>query len=341
MRTIFPILAVVLFLSSCEHKDLCYNHDEHAHKYHIEVQATYRYEWEERCTDYTNWVTSWPEAYTPYDALRPTKPSGLRVINYDKYDTHHITNLEPDGGIVHLTEGANDLLFYNNDTEYIVFTDMNDFATTRATTRTRTRTTYDGNPFTLASEKEETVSPPDMLFGNFYAGYIPEKVQRPTVIPVTMHPLVFTYKIRFEFEYGLHYVSLARGALSGMARAVQLSTGTTSDEVATILFDCEMRDYGPFALVNSFGAPGYPNGNYATRGEGAYALNLEVMLRNGKIVSFDIDVTKEVEAQPHGGVIVVKGLKISDEDGMEGSVGGGFDVDVNDWGEYEDIDIPL
>ena len=57
------------------------------------------------------------------------------------------------------------------------------------------------------------------------------------------------------------------------------------------------------------------------------------------MVNFDFDVTDQVNAQPHGGVIVVKGIVIKEEDGVQGS--GAFDVEVNDWGEYEDITLPL
>ena len=49
--------------------------------------------------------------------------------------------------------------------------------------------------------------------------------------------------------------------------------------------------------------------------------------------------TCEVERQPQGGVIVVSGIEISDEEGTEG--GSGFDVNVDGWGEYEDIELPL
>lgn len=177
-----------------------------------------------------------------------------------------------------------------------------------------------------------------MLYGNFISGYEALKLGEPDVIEVTMHPLVFTYKVRYEFEYGLQYVALARGALSGMAKSVHMSTGTTSDELATVLYDCEMTDFGARAYVNSFGAPGYPNGNY-TKAPGSYGLNLEVRLRNGNMKNIYFDVTDQVSKQPHGGVIVVSGIRIEDEEGMTGS--GAFDVTVNDWGEYEDIEIPL
>ena len=51
------------------------------------------------------------------------------------------------------------------------------------------------------------------------------------------------------------------------------------------------------------------------------------------------DVTDQVQAQPHGGVIVVKDIVIEAYQGMQSS--GGFDVNVSDWGEYEDISLPL
>ena len=44
-----------------------------------------------------------------------------------------------------------------------------------------------------------------------------------------------------------------------------------------------------------------------------------------------VDITEQVKAQPRGGVIVITGLEVSDEDGESG--GSGFDVEVGDWGD--------
>lgn len=335
---LYIVAIVSLTLTSCEHDPLCLTHDEHALKYHINIASTWRLDWEENVNNHIDWEANWPQDYTPYNTLRPAKPNGLRVVNNTKDGASHIFNISPDGGIVHLAEGENNMLLYNNNTEYIVFTEANQVASTRATTRTRTRATYSGNPFDTRDQEEETVNPPDMLFGNYIGGYIPEKLQDAPTVEVTLHPLVFTYKVRFEFEEGLEYVALARGALSGMAMSVHMSTGTTSDEVATILYDCEVTDFGARAFVNSFGTPGYPNPNY-TKGEPIYGLNLEVRLKNGNLKSFDFDITDQVKNQPHGGVIIVKGLKVTKEEGTANT--GGFSVDINDWGEYEDIEIPL
>ena len=191
----------------------------------------------------------------------------------------------------------------------------------------------------MDTKSENTVNQPDMLYGSYMESYVAERSIETDVIPVTMHPLVFTYLVRYEFSHGLEYVSLARGALAGMAQAVWLNSGRTSDEAATVLYDCTVEYFGTQALVRSFGIPDFPNEHYGTRAGRKYGLNLEVRLKNGKIKSFDFDVTDQVAAQPQGGVIVVKGIEISDEAGTDG--GSGFDVDVDDWGDYEDIELPL
>ena len=60
---------------------------------------------------------------------------------------------------------------------------------------------------------------------------------------------------------------------------------------------------------------------------------------NGEFKTFEFDVTDQVTEQPRGGVIVVKDIEISDEEGTEGS--GSFDVTVDGWGEYIDVELPL
>lgn len=336
MRRYLIIMVVMLIgIASCQHKDLCYDHRDHAYRYYIDVKADYRCDWEECCGG-TNWQEEWPKDYIPYDDLRPDYPEGLRVVAYNEAGENNIHNIKPEGGVITLFEGPNDLMFYNNDTEYIIFS--RNGATTRATTRTRTRTRYEGNKY-ANSEFEPTLSPPDMLFASYYEDYVPEKVIDPVDFEVTLQPLVYTYKIRYEFKEGLKYVAMAQGALTGMAASVLLNTGETSTDVASLLYDCEVTDYGVRAIVNSFGIPGFPHPSYPTRNENKHGLTLDILLRNGRDTVMEFDVTDQVNAQPHGGVIVVKDLSIPEELGQQGS--GAFDVEVDDWGEYENVELPL
>lgn len=181
---------------------------------------------------------------------------------------------------------------------------------------------------------------PDMLYGNYNKSYTSVRTSEPPLMEVTMHPLVFKYLVRYEFSKGLEYVKLTRGALSGMAASVYLNSGYTSKETATLLYDCTMEPWGAQAIITSFGVPDYPNGFYSTtRAPHSNALNLEVRLKNGIIKNFNFDVTEQINNQPQGGVIVVSGIEISDDDGKQGS--SGFDVGVDGWGEFEDVVIPL
>jgi hypothetical protein len=273
-----------------------------------------------------------------YNDLRPIVPEGVRIhVYHEKDQSENIRNLPPKGANFHFkNEGHYSLLFHNNDTEYIVYQGMNSFATAYATTRGVSRSTYFGN--SLMGEKqgdEVTVNPPDMLFGAYMDSVYVVKSTQTDTMRVTLHPLVFTYLVRYEIEEGLEHVALARGALAGMARGVNLGNGRTSKEEATVLYDAIKTDFGAQATVKSFGAPDYPNPDYS-RNPRPYALNLEVMVSDGSIQSFEFDITEQMEKQPHGGVIVVKGIKI---EAPEQSGGGGFDVGVSGWGDA--IDIPL
>ena len=69
-----------------------------------------------------------------------------------------------------------------------------------------------------------------------------------------------------------------------------------------------------------------------------YTLNLEVKLTNGTLKSFTFDITDQMQRQPRGGVIVVKDIRIEDDENLSDS---GFDVDLEDWGLLEDIIIPV
>ncbi len=337
--TQFFLAASLLMLAACDHKELCFDLESHSSDSGVNIVAQYEQEWQYDYEDYTDWASSWPESFAmDYDDLRPGLPEGLRMQVYNEDGGYSTMNLDPEGETVKMQAGEHSLLFYNNDTEYIVFDEMQSFASAKATTRTRTRSSYLGNIYKTSTDgsAEKTVNPPDMLYGSYKESYVCMSSVYDE-LPVDMHPLVFSYLIRYEFSYGLEYVAIARGALAGMAEAVWLNSGRTSDEEATLLFDCTVEEFGAQATVHSFGIPDFPNEHYATRAARSYALNLEVRLTNGKYLSFDFDVTSQVEAQPQGGVIVVDGIGISDEEGANS--GSGFSVSVDDWGEFEDIDL--
>lgn len=336
--------AAMMMLTSCNHKELCFDHDGHVPSYMTDVRVSYDYNWEQPYDGLTDWRADWSSLGFDfgYDSLLPVKPEGIRMSAYNADGTRLETNMSADGEPVYLAPGENSLLFYNNDTEYIIFNDMGSYDEASATTRGRSRSSYKGNPYYVpqsgGKNNETTVSAPDVLFGHYIDSYYQNSNMHPQTLDITMHPLVFTYMIKYEFSHGYEYVALARGALSGMAGSVYLHNGRTSDKAVTILYDCVLKPWGIQAEVKSFGIPDFPNPSYS-RGDSDFAVTLEVRLKNGKILNFYFNVTDQMRNQPHGGVIKVEGINISDSEGSGDS--SGFDVSVDDWGEYEDVPVEL
>lgn len=356
---VISALCMLMIMESCR-KDLCYNHFRTA-----SVALDWESEWER---DYgMNHPSTWNEPFHgfSYNSLRPGMPEGVTMLTYRGSGDPLTTFLDAVGGDVNIGEaGQHSSLFYNNDTEYIVLSDIATLPQARASTTTRTRSTLG----TLRSmhPDERTINPPDVLYAAFIESMPEIGIHETAPVPVRMQPLVYTYVIRYEFEHGAEHVALARGALAGMAESVYLRTGATSEEAATILYDCETTSYGAVAIVRSFGVPGFTCSyygrftgsgggvktgvqqgmktgvqEYMTRGsrEGRkYTLNLEVKLKNGKTKEFLFDVTDQLARQPRGGVIIVGGIRVEDDENLNDS---GFDVNVEDWGEEEDVDLTV
>lgn len=332
-------MAVVLFmvsmLVSCR-KDLCYDHYPV-----INISFAWEHEWER---DYGSALPAhWDSEYYgfDYDALRPTTPEWVALVRYAEGEEPDERYLAPNGGrlVVNSNESRRSYLFYNGDTEYIVFSDMASSPGAFASATSRSRSTI--SSVVERHPNSRTTNQPDNLYAAFIKNVPEVKSHEQKPLPVKMQPLVYTYIVRYEFEYGLQHVSLARGALGGMAESVYLRDGITSEESSIILFDCEMKPYGCEAHVRSFGIPGFPDEYYGrtTRPEDRpYTLNLEVMLKNGKTVEFNFDVSDQLFHQPRGGVVKVSGLRIEDEQNVFDS---GFDVDVNEWGNHDIIDLPV
>ena len=328
------MLLTATTLGGCR-EELCYDHTRRS-----AVALDYEREWER---DYGMAHTqAWDEArwHGSYDSHRPATPEGVSMTVYNADGSTTPYFLEPAGGDISLEAGKHDILFYNNDTEYIVINDAASLPDASASTTSRSRASL-----VAMHSGERTVSPPDVLYGA-YADSVPEaSLHAVTPMAVTMRPLVYTYVIRYEVTYGLDQVRLARGALAGMAEKVYLKDGHTGTESATVLFDCEPVADGDDAIiarVKSFGVPAFPGEHYgrtdaAVDPSQRFTLNLEVLLPSGTIATYEADVTDQMRLQPRGGVLTMTDLYIIDEADQEES---GFDVDIDDWGEWTDVDLP-
>ena len=330
-------VASLATFSSCR-KELCYNHFRTA-----SVSLDWEQEWER---DYgMNHLSTWDHSLHgfSYESLRPDMPSWVTMVRYMGGGNPYEFYMPVNGDDVNVGEGSDhSLLFYNNDTEYIVLSDMASVPQARATTSSRSRASL----ATMESRYPafRSANPPDVL----YAAYLekaPEiNIHEVKPLKVKMQPLVYTYVIRYEFDYGQQHISLARGALAGMAESVYLVNGVTSEDGAIVLYDCDVTTWGVEAHVRTFGVPGFPDefygrsSNSVSRAERPYTLNLEVRLRNGKTLEWDFDIADQIAKQPRGGVIRVSGIHIDDSENRFDS---GFDITVDDWGDEADIELPM
>lgn len=364
---LYSLLLMLQALAGCKHKDLYMGHDSSST---LILQVNWHLEWN---IEYLiDWETEWnPEWIMDWSKVTPPEPEGVRLVTESRENGYRqIFNLPSGGGRVTLQPGVYTALLHNNDTEYIVFETEDLVSTLTATTRSRSRSPYSEN-----NPAESTVNPPDYLFSSYSEEFHIRELEewedgeeeRIIEIDVAMHPVVFSYIIRCEFEDGKEYINEARGALSGMAGTVNLSNRRTLDDVVTVLYeDAEVSDYGVEAVVRSFGLCNFdpvptdehPNGHYYTPDgvenpdsqsrngrpradeQTRNILTLEVALKSGQTKTFEVDVTDRMREQPRGGVLLIKGLTVTPEEG-EGNHSGGFEVGVNDWGNSEEVELPL
>lgn len=336
-NTIAVALFGLMLLTACHRTELCYDHYPKA-----ALTFAWEREWER---DYgTALRAEWDAGYYgfAYDNLRPATPDWINLVKYRDNAPDGELYFQSDGGSVILKEkGDYSFLFYSGGTEYIVLSDMASLPDARASATPRSRAS-------LSYIKEQhpgtsSANPPDVIYSAFMEHVPAIAVHETRQLPIKMQPLVYTYLVRYEFEYGLEHVYLARGALAGMAESVYMRDGRTSDESTVVLYDCEIKGYGCEARVRSFGVPGFPDKYYGRSARDAarpYTLNLEVMLTNGKTLEFNFDVADQLKNQPRGGVIKVSGIRIEDEENNTPMTPGGFDVDLSGWGEV-DVDFPL
>lgn len=330
------LILVLTLLTACQRTELCYDHYPS-----LSLDLAWEHEWER---DYgMNHAATWDAAMHgfEYDDVRPVRPDWVNMVINRPDGTTTEKYLTPEGGKFNVEVGeGQSYLFYNGDTEYILLSDVATLTNARASATSRSRSglayIYEHHP------DVRSTNPPDVIYAAYIENAPSFGFHDHLSLNVKMQPLVYTYVIRYEFDYGLEHIALARGAIGGMAESVYLHNGKTTDTSSIILYDCDIKPYGCEATVRSFGIPGFPDEYYGRSDsetpDRQYSLNLEILLTNGKTTEFNYDISDQLKKQPRGGVIRVTGLRIEDQ---IGSTESGFNVDVTDWPEHDVIDLPI
>lgn len=340
-RFIYLLLCGVALLTTGCRKELVYGPEEVVPGYRMELDIDWELEWE-LGSDGLNWRDNW-DSYgfdEGYDFYRPQLPEGFGIMLYDQNGSNYTYNREmhlSTAGDAKITvdESTRALLLYSDDSEYITVSDVSVPHTAYASTNTRTRST-----FSKLHSEERTVAPPDILYGAYLEIDGLQQREGYQNYKVNFRPLVYGYVIKFAIDANKEYISQARGALAGMAEGIYLKDGRTSDTSATMLFDCDLKSYGVGTQVMTFGIPGHSLEDGVQADENSdrrYDANLEILLKNGKVLNYNFDITDQVKRQPRGGVIFLSDIEIPDDIAKEPN--SGFIPSVDDWGDMIDIDL--
>lgn len=327
-------------LTSCDHKDLCY---EHRHTSKIRVV----YDW----------------TYAP-DA----SPAGMCVFFYsiDRQGEYHRFDFKGTaGGEVELPAGNYELISYNNDTEMVQFSSTASFDNHTAYTRTGDiLEPMFGNGVTSSATQENderVVITPDGLWGctatdvkitEHGVTYTHEKYTEdgkrlfaPTRTTeengdqiITLYPqdklCHYSYEVRNVKN--IKHISKVSGALSGMSGTLNMSTDSLGTELVTLPVPGQ-TDTATDRVTGSFLTFGHHGTN-----EAAHKMTFFVMMDDGTKYSFkgqpNLDVTQQVDtASDRRHVhIIIDGLNVPTpmtDDGI-------FTPSVDDWGET-DQDIKI
>jgi hypothetical protein len=306
---------VVTLLSSCESKDLCFDHEGHTATTTTHVSIS---------LDRTILGGTTGSTDSDSTAVDQPDPESILVQCYNEEGELVSVYIPSSDGELTIPDGRCTLLFYNNDTEYIVLEDLSRLYQAVATTRTDISTPFDDRDLVIANQ-------PDALYCDLIEVYY-SQLESDT-LQVDLKPVVFTYNIECTVPAGVQYLAKAQGILTGMAAGVYLSTRTTTDDEVAVLFECE-TETAITSAVRSFGAPGYSEG--AAAKARACSVSLELTLINGEVSYYDFDVSDQMQSQPQGGEIHIA-LPEEILQPTTSQTTAPFDVDVSDWGDYQEI----
>ena len=369
------VLLPMSFFTSCERKDLylaqrgVLNVDVSVYDFRLDV--LWGVDWQ------TRWQYLWDESL--FGTVGYTTPTGVRANVYSinqinervKYLTRNLSNK---GGRVSLTTNTTyDLVFHNNDTEYILFS-IDDPSYFHATTRSNVRSAY--------TEEYAHYNQPDQLFGAFlqelYVTDDPEQYERVEdedgyyyvyEIEASLEPYTYIYLCQVMIlnnkdDAGLRIEGAEKVSISGLSGGVDLFTRKTdADNLVTIT----QEDVKPLqedrelnlpdgttaigdifaARVMTWGLPGINAMEYfQTRGaldmDHKVNMHIGLKLRNGSVYVMEKDITDQLKQYPVGGIItvVIDSSEIPDDViGVKPKPGGGFDASVDEWGNEINADI--
>ena len=344
MRFLFLyILASLLILSSCNHKELCFHHP-HTAKVRINVD--------------------WSE-------FKKETPSGMTVMIYPQQGGKPIRHLSNtiSHAIVDLEAGLyNSIVFNQSEAEFgpVSFVDMDDFSTAKIVVNDGTSRWY-----TCSAEGECLAKQPEWIATDIYTDalvtdamveaeieeYMASMQQRSgtrvnfVVAHHTPQNIIHTINVKVHFS-GIYNLLSARASLTGLAEGYTFSTTETTEAQVTQLLESWSLTQNPTNptqgyITSQITCMGLPLGHDAEPADNK--LTLSVLLVDGKTI---IDIPflvgdKFVKRYDESGKFILEyDVELWVDEPLpdvqpSDSGGGGFNATVDDWGDEQNIDLGL
>lgn len=310
------ILCGLLMLGfvSCRRNELCYNHP------HGELIV----------------ATDWSRLYDPN-----YKPEGVKVSFYDIATNTENTSYRPmEGGAIAVNDGEYNLLVVNSDTEVIRFRGTEHFETAEAYLPymdARSTIQYSNHPaVNLATRSEMVIPTPDMhLLISVSRHMLTHRANRASDT-LTVTPYTCLKGVSLEVKLlRSEKCRAARGVLSGVAQAINLSTGQTTGSSGTmqLTLTADGDGYKTLTQVMGFVASG-PEVSPEDRIK--QILRLEFLLVDGSVHVVESDVSSQID--PDSSHLIYR-ITVAEVEIPDVEPGGGFDADIDNWGD--EVIIPI
>ena len=321
-KSLLPCLAILMLaLSGCQYKDLCYDH-------HHWVDVNVVYHW---------------------DLAPDAEVEGMVVQFYDPVKE----TVEPmryelpgmAGGRTRLLPGDWQPISYNNDTESILFRGMASLGTFEAYTRSSsveegTRLmTRSGMPRAAGTEGQPVILDPDPLWGvvgDPFTLHIGDPAKTVDLYPVPLFKHVY---ITIRDVPNIQYTNGFGGALSGLAPSIRIADQKLGEELVTQAFDGHVPDPTTVTMHTLI----FGHCPHLSEGvENEHILTIYAILADGSKWYYTVDVTDQmhdkVKNPPESQNIYIdlEGLDVP-KPIVNGS---GFHPTVDDWAS-EEIDLRM
>ena len=336
MALILSILSLTTLplLTSCEHKELCY---DHSHEGYSRI--------------FVDWK-GFPESPTGMSVLAYPCLGGEPKIKLTN-ETHY-ADLNISDGMYHI------MVFNQSYSEFttIVFREMEAYKTATAHAVDRGKSWYS------RAEDERVVHDIEYLGSGTLEDIEVDNQKlhkqlsarsddsRLIVEKGTIHPGLRTVNIKVTvYVKGIQNLRSVRGSLDGLAGGCTLSDGKPIGEKVTHLLEkwnlkIDEKDPTRGQLIGTISTFGLPKGHHELSEENT--LKLSTLLIDDKtIMDFSFEVGERFEVNTEIGLELDLKVGTDADDGpiklpdVKPIDGGGFDVNIDDWGDVENIEIPM